>query len=75
MVELEHVRDSLDALGLAHSAQALDAHLELAAHEQPTYLSFFKPTAGCGKRCPESAQRGNALKAIASAAKEESWRV
>lgn len=41
MVELEHVRDSLDALGLAHSAQALDAHLELAAHEQPTYLSFL----------------------------------
>lgn len=41
MIELERARTILDDLGLAHSAQALDAHLEAAAHEEPTYLSFL----------------------------------
>jgi len=41
MVELERARGMLEMLGLAQSADALDAHLEYAAREQPTYIKFL----------------------------------
>jgi DNA replication protein DnaC len=41
MVELERARNLLESLGLAQSAFALDAHLDWAAREDTTYLSFL----------------------------------
>ena len=41
MVELERARGMLEMLGLSQSADALDAHLEYATREQPTYIKFL----------------------------------
>ena len=41
MIELDQVRLRLEDIGLHQAAMLLDAHLEAASHEQPTYLSFL----------------------------------
>lgn len=41
MVELERTRSLLESLGLAQSAYTLDSHLDWAAREDSTYLSFL----------------------------------
>ena len=41
MIEYERTRDTLEAVGLLFCAQNLDAHLEKAVHEKPTYITFL----------------------------------
>ncbi len=41
MVEIERARNLLELLGLSQSAITIDAHLDRAAREESTYLSFL----------------------------------
>lgn len=41
MIEYERTRDTLEAVGLLFCAQNLDAHLEKAVRETPTYITFL----------------------------------